>query len=109
MLSVELADELARLGFKELDRGLMMGPDRRITRNAAQACRMVAAGSSSVGGIRYESRLSDEWECWAVWQPFALDEGAQRVQPVDPGDPALRAAAGKLRMSIARPPAAGSA
>jgi hypothetical protein len=78
-----------------------MGPDRRITRNVAGTCKLLAAGSRSVGGLRYESRLSGDWECWAVWEPFALDEAAQSARPVDRNDPALRAAARKLRMTIA--------
>jgi len=38
-------------------------------------------------GIRYLSRLSSEWECWALFEDAALEE--QERRPITRDDPAL--------------------
>ncbi len=34
-------------------------------------------------GIRYLSRLSSDWECWALFENVALDEHERRPIPRD--------------------------
>jgi hypothetical protein len=74
-----LAGLLAQLGFAEFDRGVMMSPDRRITRPVASFYHHLsrsAEGMEATCGIRYESRLIGEWECWSLWEPLPLDPAA---------------------------------
>jgi hypothetical protein len=99
-LSVLLGRFLTALGYKMLDRGLMLGPDRRITRTVAAVCRDLSKRPPGARGLRYESRLRNEWECWALWEPFALLPVPAEVRPVLKDDPALRSAARKLRIKL---------
>jgi RES domain-containing protein len=50
-------------------------------------------GQLRASGLRYESRLPPRWECWALWEPLALDPDDAVVARVDIDTPALRRAA----------------
>jgi hypothetical protein len=88
----ELALGLSALGYQDLDVSIMRGPDRRVTRLAADWAyeQIDADGNVVYAGIRYLSRICSDWECWAVFddvdlvpvetKPITLDmEDLQRV------------------------------
>jgi RES domain len=60
---------LNAFGYEELDIPAVMSHDRRLTRWISWWAwsRVDEHGNPAFGGIRYTSRLSDEWECWAVF------------------------------------------
>jgi RES domain len=99
-LSILLDRILAALGYQMLDRGLLLGPDRRITRIVAAVCHELANRPPTACGLRYESRLRGEWECWALWEPFPFLPLPAEVRPVRKDDPALRSAARKLGIKL---------
>lgn len=76
-LRKELALGLASLGYSELDVGIVRGRDRRITRLVSEWAYHATAGeedpSPVYAGIRYLSRISDAWECWAVFDDVELE------------------------------------
>ena len=69
VLREELSKILAQLGYADLDVGVVRGPDRRITRAISQWAHEQTDddGNARYAGVRYVSRLSDAWECWAVF------------------------------------------
>ena len=48
-------------------------------------------GQPVYGGIRYESRLGRQWECWAIFDGALLTTST--VTPIDSRNPALMAIA----------------
>ena len=77
-----LAPALARLGISDLDIPTIRGRDRRV--NMADisywAWREVNEDASfRYAGLRYLSRLSTEWECWAVFDRVATVELERRT------------------------------
>lgn len=85
---------LAYHHYPDLNVPLMDGRDRRITRYISQWVweQRTDAGLHLYAGIRYESRLGQKWECWAVFDDVAIDELERR--PVLRSDPALQKIAG---------------
>lgn len=86
-LRTELALGLASLGHDDMDIGLLRGPDRRVTRLVSEwAYRAVKSdedGAPAFAGIRYVSRLSSEWECWAVFDDTPLEVIEKRSITLD--------------------------
>jgi hypothetical protein len=78
-----LGDVLAFYGYDDLDVSVVRGGDRRITRWISfYAQRM----RPRVAGIPYLSRLSSDWECWAVFDFVQLLELERRtILRTDPG------------------------
>lgn len=71
-----LAGNLAALSVTDLDIGAVRGGDRRVTRLIASWAHQatdVATGEPCYSGIRYASRLSSDWICWAVFDRVQLD------------------------------------
>ena len=57
-----------------VDRGTMHTADRRITRTISRYFWELAQTSdhNDWRGLRYQSRVFEEWECWAVWEPTPM-------------------------------------
>ncbi len=89
MLRDELGELLAFHGYDDLDVPTIRGDDRRITRWIGRWAyeQRDANGRMKFAGIRYLSRLSSEWECWALFEDVALDE--QERRPIARDDEAL--------------------
>jgi hypothetical protein len=89
MLRSELGDLLAYHGYTDLDVPTVRGGDRRITRWMGRwAYQQRDEQDRPVfAGVRYLSRLSSAWECWALFEDVALDE--QERRPILRNDEAL--------------------
>ena len=62
-----------------------------------------ADGTLAAGGLRYESRLPPGWECWALWEPLALEPANAEIEQVHIEMPALRGAAELLGVWLRTP------
>lgn len=103
LLSNSLPELVLGQGLEGYDRGVLMGPDRRITRNVARHIYELALAESEiqVGGLRYESRYFGDWECWALWEPSPIREAAADPPlDVSPSDIDLRKAADVLSVRL---------
>lgn len=89
VLRDKLGDLLAYYGYTDLDVPTIRGGDRRITRWIGRWAHLQrdAQGRPLYSGIRYLSRLSSEWECWAIFENAALQE--QERHPILLHDEAL--------------------
>jgi hypothetical protein len=89
LLRNELGELLAYYGYSDLDVPTVRGGDRRITRWIGRWAyeQRDADDRLKYAGIRYLSRLSSEWECWALFEDAALEE--QERRPITRDDPAL--------------------
>jgi hypothetical protein len=89
LLRDELGELLAYHGYSDLDVPTVRGGDRRITRWIGRWAyeQRDADDRLKYGGIRYLSRLSSEWECWALFEDVALEE--QERRPITRDDGAL--------------------
>jgi hypothetical protein len=85
VLRGELGELLAFHGYSDLDVPTVRGGDRRITRWIGRWAyeQRDANDRMKFAGIRYLSRLSSEWECWALFENVALDEQERRPIPRD--------------------------
>lgn len=93
---------LAALGYSDLDTGLIRGPDRRVTRLVAnwayQPMADVADELYRFAGIRYVSRLSNDWVCWAIFPGVELEQ--RQALPVEREMPALVAVAERFGLRV---------
>ena len=71
----QLALGLASLGLDDLNLGTVRGPDRRVTRLISSWAWTAAddQGNPMYNGIRYVSKLDNDWECWAVFEDAEMD------------------------------------
>lgn len=85
VLREELGELLAFHGYADLDVPTVRGADRRITRWIGRWAyeQRDTRGRMKFAGIRYLSRLSTEWECWALFQHVGLAEQERRPIPRD--------------------------
>lgn len=85
VLREDLGKLLAFYGYSDLDVPTVRGGDRRITRWIGRWAyeQRDANDRMKFAGIRYLSRLSSEWECWALFENIALDEQERRPIPRD--------------------------
>jgi hypothetical protein len=76
VLRESLAGPLKQLGYDDLDAGIVRGPDRFITRILSEWVwgQREEDGRPLFGGLRYASRLSTDWECWAVFDRIPVVE-----------------------------------
>jgi hypothetical protein len=98
-----LRDFLRHFGIRSFDRGALLGPRGAFTRSVAGYFRSEAAadnGSLRAVGLRYESRLPPSWECWALWEPLAIDPSEVRVETITIDTPELRSAAAMLGVPL---------
>jgi hypothetical protein len=97
-LTQELPNLLVKQGAREFDRGVMMTQDRRITRTVAG--HLYAQTASTAAGIRYESRLHRDLECWALWEHCAPYLTDHEVDPLTADHPEIRRAAELLKLQL---------
>lgn len=69
LLRSELGEVLAEGGFGDLDVAAIRGPNRVLTREVSRwaYAQQDAGGAPRYGGVRYQSRISSAWECWALF------------------------------------------
>jgi hypothetical protein len=101
-LAAPLRGLLLAHGLRDIDRGVSFSPDRRLTRPIAGHYWALAQtpDHSDWAGLRYQSRLLPEWECWALWQPSPIRLGGAEVHAVTRTNPDLRAAAQILAITL---------
>lgn len=90
------ASLLREVGLHVLDIRALADERRGFTRRLGAVLRAGATaegGELRASGLRYDSRLPPRWECWALWEPLALDADSAHVRQVDIDTPALRRAA----------------
>lgn len=100
-LSDELAPQLVALGYDEnLDLSLLRNADRRLSRAISLWAYAAedSEGQFRYGGIRYTSRLGEEWENWAIFDGVDYFETSRR--PIHEKDPDLLAVARILGLTI---------
>lgn len=101
VLSDKLTAQLAALGYEEsLDVSDVRGRDRRMSRAIANWAYTAETdeGEYRFSGIRYLSRLDDEWECWAVFDGTDVVENSQSV--IDESNSDLRAVADRWGLRV---------
>jgi hypothetical protein len=88
-MRVELAQILSLLGYDDLDVATVRGGDRRVTRAISWWAHQYRddEGRPLFAGVRYLSRLDNDWECWAVFDDVDLEELSR--QPILREDHAL--------------------
>jgi hypothetical protein len=94
---------LRKFRLSALDRRALADERRGFTRRLGALIRDDALGGDGelrAAGLRYESRLPPAWECWALWEPLALDAEEARVERVGIDTPALRRAAQLLGVAL---------
>jgi RES domain len=90
VLRRELALGLSSLGLSDLDVAAVRGPDRRVTQLISEWAYMAEGDEGPrYVGIRYQSRLRSEWECWAVFDDEDLEIEVLETLPITPDMPAL--------------------
>lgn len=92
-LQAQLQAELDALGCVDLDIGAARGADRRVTRLIAEWVyeQEDDEGDALFAGVRYESRLVDDMECWALFDDIEMLRPT--LFPILESDPALQRAA----------------
>lgn len=90
-LREELGSLLHALGLHDFDQSSIMGPSRPITQRIA--CHIYEQqgtnGGTLYAGVRYTSRLGQEWDCWGVFADRmkhkpAMPEPPQAIRSDDP-------------------------
>jgi hypothetical protein len=101
-LNAPLRPLLRRHHLRTVDRGVTLSADRRLTRPIARHFWTLARTPDhrSWAGLRYESRLHEPWECWALWEPSPVRLHQSTVRAVTRTDPDLHAAARLLRIAV---------
>jgi hypothetical protein len=97
-----LRDLLRQHRLHQVDRGVMFHADRRLTRPIARYYWTLAQSPDhrDWAGLRYESRLSSGWECWALWEPSPIRLHISAVHAVTRINPDLHSAAARLRLTL---------
>jgi len=103
-----VAGVLTEYEFKHLDRRALADERRGFTRRLGGAFRQAATETNGeprllAAGLRYESRLPAGWECWALWEPLAIDSDSVERSRVSIDTPELRSAAAKLGVPLTYP------
>jgi RES domain len=81
LLRVELAWLLPALGLGDIDVAAIRSKDRRLTRWISQWAwhKHLEPQQMKFAGVRFVSRLDDDWECWAVFDDVTLEEQERRA------------------------------
>lgn len=100
-LRERLAARVAHFGLEDLDAGtIRLRAPRRFTQEVSRLVYECseADGARQFDGIRYGSRLGDEFDNWAIFEPIRpITRGPE---PLDPDDPDLLAALARLRVRL---------
>lgn len=86
-----LARELIALGYdRPLDLSSVTNQDRRLSRLISEYAYTATEpdGTPTYSGIRYMSRVSSDWECWAIFEETELELVDQKS--IDLDDPDLQ-------------------
>ena len=96
-LNEQLGSIAALQGIQDIDLSAMTSQARRLTQYAARYVH-----EQGYAGIRYSSRLGQNWECWALFEDrFAHGAGTPGFpDAISPDDPDLLAIAGAFGISI---------
>lgn len=88
--------------LRVVDRGVVFAADRRLTRPIARHYWTLAQSPDhrEWAGLRYESRLREGWECWAVWEPSPVRLHVSQVHAVTRANPDLVVAAERLGLVL---------
>lgn len=98
-LRTELGARLAHHGVSDLDAGaLRLRVPRALTQEISRYERADAAGERAHAGIRYHSRLGDEIENWAIFEPAELH--ASHSESLSAEDPDLRVALSRFGLTL---------
>jgi hypothetical protein len=100
LLEREIGPALAMLGCPELDVAAIRGADRRVTRFISEWAWQQDSpmGDRPLAGIRYLSRMDTDWECWAVFDDWELEEVARL--PILLSDLELQAVARRYELTV---------
>lgn len=100
-LTVHARSVLLGLGIPSLDVPTIRGPSRTLTRGLATWIYQATddSGSPLYGGIRYLSKLSNDYECWAIFDGTSVEELAEQRITLD--NPDLVAAAARHGIPLA--------
>lgn len=99
-LSNELTWLLDAIGLDDIDVAAIRSSDRRLTRWVSQFVYQARFDypSREYSGVRFSSRLNDDWELWAVYEDVQFEE--QERRPVLIQDDALRAVATEFELNL---------
>ncbi len=88
---------------ESIDRSTMLSPDRRITQTVSRHFYELSETPDHLDlrGIRYQSRLCNGWECWAIWAPSPFEPDPDRTK-VTREHPALLEAADTLSVQVSQ-------
>jgi hypothetical protein len=100
VLRSSLANRLVHYGLEDLDAGeLRLRAPRRFTQELSRFVYEASDdGERAFDGIRYRSRLGDEIDNWAIFEPARLDECVTEAIAAD--DPDLLAVAGRFGLTL---------
>jgi hypothetical protein len=99
----ELAAVALRLGLNDIDFSTVIGPMREFTQECS---RYIYEQTDNLGdpvfaGIRYESRLNAEWECWAIFHDRMVGHHSPGFpETITPDDSALCEVAAQYHLCI---------
>jgi len=99
----ELADVASNLGLDDIDFSTVIGPMRQFTQECSRYVyeRKGESGNPGYAGIRYESRLNPDWECWAIFHDrFSGHHTPGYPETITPDHPSLLDVAAQFRLSI---------
>ena len=99
-LHATMADRLVHYGLKELDGSVIrLSAPRRLTQEISRRVFALTTGTSRrYGGIAYLSRLGDEFQNWAIFEPAAL---SRRIpQSISPEDEDLAVALERFGLTL---------
>lgn len=94
---------LRSFGIPRFDREALRSSKRGFTRGVAGFARNEATdedGELRACGLRYESRLIERWECWALWDPLPISDTEAEIENVSIDYQPLRSAAAKLGVPL---------
>lgn len=99
-ISVALAPELEQLGYRDiLDQAAIRGRDRRLTRLIARwAYTATTDDKFAYSGIKYSSRISGKWVCWAIFKGTEIAMNGERSIPRD--EKSLRKVAAEFDLTV---------
>lgn len=98
-----LSSVALRLGLKDIDFSTVVGPMREFTQECARLVYEQADddGQPLFAGIRYESRLNVDWECWAIFHDRMVGHNTPGFpETITPDHPALCEVAAQYHLSI---------
>lgn len=100
VLRLALAAALLELAYPDLDVAAVRGPDRRLTRLLATWAwqQRDVDGRPRYAGLRYLSRLNNDWECWAIFDDVPLINPIEHSIPAD--DEALATVADLFNLHV---------